>query len=356
MIAGLLQVAWFPYAAGRKARDAEGGTVSGVGIDLGTANTVVCDLHRGVVVQEPSILALRKNGARRRKPLAVGRPALDLMDRVAPNLDVVRPLHGGVITDLETTRRFLRVILHKAKAHSWTPGRFHAVIGVPAGATTWERRGLIEAAEEAHVTRPVLVVEPLAGAVGCGIDPTQPRTHMVVDIGGGTAEVTAFGFGEIVAHRSLRTAGADMTLAVHRHVLANYGVDVGESEAEKLKISAATDGSALVARGRDVANGRARLVSMSAAEVLDAIRPICEMIVAALAACLQELPARSVTDVLDEGIIAFGGGSLVPSFDEMLSDALGLPVKRAERPLTCVAEGAALCLADNSLYKACAAA
>lgn len=330
--------------------------MSGVGIDLGTANTVVCDLHRGVVVQEPSILALRKNGVRHRKPLAVGRPALDLMDRVAPNLDVVRPLHGGVITDLEVSRRFLRVIMHQAKAHAWAPSRVHAVIGVPAGATTWERRGLLEAAEEARLSRPMLVVEPLAGAVGCGVDPTEPRTHMVVDVGGGTSEVTAFGFGEIVAHRSLRTAGSDMTLAVHRHVLANYGVDVGESQAENLKIAASTDDGALVARGRDVANGRARMVSMSAAEILEAVRPICEMIVAALAACLQELPARSVTDVLDEGILAFGGGTLVPHFGELLSDALGLPVNRAERPLTCVAEGAARCLADHALYKACAAA
>lgn len=329
--------------------------MGGVGIDLGTANTVVCHLNRGIVVQEPSVVAMRADGARRRKPLAVGRPALDLMDRVAPSLSVVRPLHGGVITDLDTSRRFLKTILRRSKAHSWVPGRVHAAIGVPAGATTLERRGLLEAAEEAHVARPVLVIEPLAGAVGCGIEPTEPRTHMVVDVGGGTAEVTAFCFSEVVAHRSLRTAGDDMTLAVHRHLLDSYGIDVGETEAERLKIDASAGDGPLVARGRDAASGRARMVSLSPTEILEAVRPVCETIVAALAACLRELPARSVTDVLDEGILAFGGGSLVPGFDELLSDELGLPVHVAERPLTCVAEGAARCLADSAIYRACAA-
>lgn len=332
--------------------------MSGVGIDLGTANTVVYHPRRGIVVQEPSVMVLRVDGARarRRRPLAIGQNALDVLDRKAPGLSVVRPLHGGVVTDLETSRRFIQAILHRGGNHAWIPGRFHAAIGVPVGATTLERRALIEAAEEAHVARPALVAEPMAGAVGCGIDPTEARTHMVVDVGGGTAEVTAFCFGEVVAHRSLRTAGDDMTVAVHNYLYNRFGIDVGETEAERVKISASTAEGPLVARGRDAASGRPRLATLTVEEVRAAVRPVTTTIVETLAACMRDLPARCVTDVLDEGVLAFGGGSLLSGLDELLTDALGMPVHRAERPLTCVAEGAARCANDSVVLRACAVA
>ncbi|MGH3098368.1 MAG: rod shape-determining protein [Streptosporangiales bacterium] len=330
--------------------------MSGVGIDLGTANTLVCHTRRGIVVQEPSVMVMRHNGTRHRKPLAVGQDALDVLDRVAPGLTVVRPLYGGVITDLDVSRRFIRTILRRGNAHAWMPARTHAAIGVPVGATALERRALMEAAEAAHVARPMLVAEPLAGAVGCGIDPSEARTHMVVDIGGGTSEVTAFCFGEVVAHRSLRTAGNDMTLAVHRYLFETYGIDAAETEAEKLKINASTGESPLVARGREAVTGRPRLVSLTIEEVRDAVKPVTDVIVDTLAACLRDLPARCVTDVLDEGIVAFGGGSLLTGFDGQLADALGMPVHLADRPMTCVAEGAARCANDGAMARACSAA
>jgi rod shape-determining protein MreB len=323
--------------------------MSGLGIDLGTANTVVCHGRYGVVYQEPSVLVREADG--RRRVISVGTEAKTLLGRTPQNVAVVRPLQDGVITDLEGSRTYLRAVLHRLPAKLRLRAR--VAIGVPLGATALERRGLLEAADEAHVAKAVLVPEQVAGAMGCGVDPMEPRAHMVVDIGGGTAEVTAFCYGGVLASRSTRVAGDEMTLAVYEYLRHQYQLVVGELVAEDLKIRAATEESpSLVVEGQDAATGRPRFVTLDLEEIGEALRPVTSSITQTLAACLEDLPPQSVSDINAEGVLTFGGGSLLRGLDTLLEDAFGFPVRRAERPLTCVAEGAVAVLSRPDVASA----
>jgi len=329
--------------------------VGSLGIDLGTANTVVCHIRRGVILDEPSVMILRA-GRRRHKVLTVGHEATAILGRTPVDMIAVRPLQDGVVTDLETARVFIREILRKLPVHPWERIRLRAAVGVPMGATTLERRALIEAAEEAKIAKALLVAEPIAGAVGCGMDPLEPRSHMVVDVGGGTAEVTAFCFGGVLAHRSCRVAGDEMTFAVYEYLRQQHQLIVGELVAEDVKIRAGgEEGPSLVVEGQDAATGRPRLVTVAVQEVTEAIRPITDAIILTLAACLEDLPPQAVSDITAEGVHAFGGGCLLRGFDKLLEEALGFPVRIADHPLTCVAEGAARCLARPAVLDAYAA-
>ncbi|GAB3315225.1 rod shape-determining protein [Geodermatophilus aquaeductus] len=323
-----------------------------LGIDLGTANTVVGDVRHGILFDEPTVMLLQRGRARRERVLAVGREAADLLGRAPTGYTAVRPLSDGVVTDLETARTYLRSVLHRAGRRGWSlPVR--AVIGVPVGSTALEHRALLEAAEEAGI-RPVTALdESIAGAVGCGLDPLERRVHMVVDVGGGTAEAAAFCFGGVLAHRTSKLAGDEMTLAVARYVREQHQLHVGELEAEDLKIrSGAEADGPLVVQGRDAASGRPRLATVQAGEVADAVRPITEEIVRTLAACLDDLAPQAIADVMAEGVLVFGGSSQVRGFAAELERSLGLPVTVAERPLTCVAEGAARSLRNRRLLSA----
>jgi rod shape-determining protein MreB and related proteins len=329
--------------------------MSGFGIDLGTANTVVCHQRRGVVLDEPSVMVVHAGQARskRVKPLLVGTEARDLMGRLPMGLTTVRPLHDGVIVDLEAARGFVVGILAKVRSPAWQRIRPRAVIGVPAGATALERRALLEVADEAGIRKPGLLPEPIAGAVGCGIDPMAPRAHMVVDIGGGTSEITAFCYGGVLSHRSSRIAGDEMTLALYRYLRAEHQLAVGELAAEALKCGVADDeGLSTVVQGIDLATGKPRLLTLEAGEILDALRPTADAIISALSGALDDLPPQAADDVLTDGVTVFGGSSLLRDFDKLLEGALAFPIRMAERPLTCVAEGAARCLDDPSVVRA----
>ncbi|KWX04136.1 rod shape-determining protein [Carbonactinospora thermoautotrophica] len=325
-----------------------------LGVDLGTTNTVVCHNRRGVILNEPSVMALRAHRGRP-KVLAIGLEARALVGRVPAGLSVVRPLHDGVITDLETARMYLGTVLRRIGVRPWQRARLRAAIGVPMGATALERRALLEAAEEARIGKAMLIPEPIAGAAGCGLDPLEPRTHMVVDVGGGMAEVTAFCYEGLLAHRSCPLAGDEMTLAVYQYLREEYQIIVGELIAEQVKVRTTEDTAPIVVEGQDAATGRPRVVTLAPEEVLEAIRPVTDAVIRTLAACLEDLSAQSVSDVMAEGVLTIGGGSLLRGFDKLLEDAFGFPVRRAERPLTCVAEGAVRCLSRESLLKAYAA-
>ncbi|HEY2096312.1 MAG: rod shape-determining protein MreB [Pseudonocardiales bacterium] len=319
------------------------------GIDLGTANTVVCDAAAGIVLDEPSVMLVRGHIARR-GVVAIGQEACDLIGRSPEGVHAIRPLADGVITDLDSARLYLRSVLHRIAPRPWGRGRVRAAIGVPVGATALERRALLEAADEAGIHRACVIDEPIAGAVGCGIDPLERRAHLVVDVGGGTAEVTAFCFGGILAHRSCRVAGDEMTLAVTHHLREHHQLLVGELTAEQVKIRASTsDEPSVVAQGRDAGTGRPRLATIGLDELANVVQPVIDGIIHTLAACLDELPPQATGDILADGVALFGGGSLARGFGDNLERAFGFPVKLADRPMTCVAEGAAVSLRNPQL-------
>ncbi|MGN6131631.1 MAG: rod shape-determining protein [Nocardioidaceae bacterium] len=329
--------------------------MTGFGIDLGTANTVVCHPRRGVVLDQPSVMVVRTSQLRskRVRPLLLGDEARDLMGRCPVSLTAVRPLHDGVIVDLEAARAFMVGVMDRIAVPSWERVRPRAVIGVPAGATALERRALMEVADEAGVHKAELVPEPIAGAVGCGLDPLEPRAHMVLDIGGGTSEVTAFCYGGVLSHRSSRMAGDEMTLALYRYLRSEHQLLVGELTAEALKCAIDVDeGLSTVVQGIDLATGRPRLLTMESEEVLDALRPTADAILAALAGALDDLPPQAADDILLDGVTVFGGSSLLRGFDKVVESAFAFPVRMAERPLACVAEGAARCLRDPAVLSA----
>jgi rod shape-determining protein MreB len=316
--------------------------VSDFGIDLGTANTVVYDAAQEVVFDEPSVLLRRGSGGRRGGVVAVGQEAAELLGRVPAGTTALRPLQDGVITDLETARAYLRAVVRRAVSNPWQRSHGRVAIGVPSGATELERRALLEAADEAGVHRAVAIDEPIAGAVGCGIDPMERRAHMVVDVGGGTAEATVFCYGGVLTARSCRIAGDEMTVAIFRHLREHHQLIVGEQAAEqvKMKIGYETEPSIAVP-GLDAGTGHAQLATIPVAEIVEVLQPIIDTIIQTLAACLHDLPPEAAGDILADGVVAFGGAALTRGFDERLEKAFGFPVKMAENPLTCVAEGAA---------------
>ena len=298
-------------------------------------------------------MVVRDGASRRTKPAAVGRDARQLLGRTPPGYTLIRPLHDGVVTDLPAARLFIAAILRRANRHFWSRIRPRAVIGVPLGASPLEQRALLEAADEAHIRKTVLIGEPIAGALGCGIDPLDQRVHLVVDVGGGTAEVTAFCGGGIVDRRTCRVAGDEMTLATHHYLREEHQLLVGELVAEDVKIRASTEpGPSIIVEGRDAGTGRPRLVTVPVSDVSEAVKPVTEAIIATLSECLDDLPPQGVGDVLAEGILLLGGGSLVPGFDQALEAAFGFSVKNADQPLTCVASGAARCLVDRPVLDA----
>lgn len=316
-----------------------------LGIDLGTANTVVCRADGEVILCEASVMAVRSAGGK--KVVQVGNSARELIGRAPAGLATIRPIRDGVVTDLQHARAFITAVLRRAVSNAWERVRPRAIVGVPAGATTMERRALIAAVEEAGLARVDLVPEPVAGAVGCGVDPMNSRVHMVLDVGGGTAEVAAFGFGNIFASHSSRIAGDEITLALQDVIRRRYGIMLGELTAEDAKIrlrEASLSGEPLVVAGCDSATGRGRSVIVDPEELRAAIQPTLDAILASLRSCLDELPPRTIGDIMSEGIVTFGGGSLLAGFGQRLEEEFGFGVRHAERPMTCVAEGAAALL------------
>lgn len=257
------------------------------------------------------------------------------------------------IVDSEAARGLLRVTLRQVVPHWWDRLGLRVVLGVPGGAGTQERQALRAAARAAGVARVTLLPEPIAGALGCGLDPLEPRVHLVVDVGGGTAEAMAFCFGGVVVSRDCRIAGDEMTLAMHHYLRRSHQLLVGDLIVEdtKIHISSETEATVPVA-GREAATGQPHVATVSVEELIDATTPVTDTIVATLVACLDELPPQGVADVMDAGVLVFGGGSLLRGFPARLERALGFTVKQADEPLTCVAQGAALALNNSDVLRA----
>jgi rod shape-determining protein MreB len=315
-------------------------------IDLGTANTVVYVRDRGIVLSEPSVVAIDERVG---EVYAVGSEAQQMIGRTPAAISAIRPLRHGVIADFDVTEQMLRQFLAKVVRSRWTRPRL--VMCAPSGITDVERRAMEEASISAGAREVHLIEEPLAAAIGAGVPIDAPVGRMVVDVGGGTSEVAVISLGAIVVSRSVRVGGYDLDEAIGAHIRTVHRMAIGSQSAEAIKQeigSAAplTPELETAVRGRDLVSGRPRELRLDSAEVRRAIEAPLSEIMAALQETLEETPPELAGDIARHGILLAGGGALLHGFAERVQDETGMPAYLAESPLTCVAVGAGLALEE----------
>jgi len=311
-----------------------------MGIDLGTANTLVHVRGRGVVLREPSVVALNKE---QNRVCSVGEEAKQMVGRTPSHIVAIRPLKDGVIADFEITREMLQHFIRRVhRGHKFAFPR--VMVGIPSGITEVEKRAVIEAAITAGARDARTIEEPMAAAIGAGLPVSEPTGSMIVDIGGGTTEVAVISLGGIVTCNSLRVAGDEIDEAIIAYVRRTYNMLIGERTAEHLKMQI---GSAYPLReeisceikGRDLVNGLPRSVRLNSAELREAIKEPVHEIVETVKNCLEQSPPELAADIMERGIVLAGGGALLRGLDQLLSHESGIEVHIAEDPLTCVALG-----------------
>lgn len=334
-----------------------------IGIDLGTANTLVYIKGKGIVIREPSVVARHK---KTKEILAIGASAKKMTGRAPAMIDVVRPLKDGVIADFDATAAMLSHYIKKVhESGSTFPQipRPKVIIGIPSGVTEVERRAVAEAALDAGAREANLIEEPMAAAIGAGLPIDGPEGNFIVDIGGGTSEIAVISLGGIVLGRSIRIAGDEMDEAIINYVRLKYSLLLGQptAEAVKIGIGAAEIGAAeknpkkeqrfTVVRGRDLETGLPKSIKLTSEEVQEALSPIVQEIIGNIVDTLEETPPELTSDIMERGIILAGGGSLIAGIDKAVSEAAKMPVWVAEDPLTCVVRGCGFCLEDSGLLK-----
>jgi len=312
-----------------------------MGIDLGTANSLVYVKGKGIVIREPSVVAIERDTG---KVLAVGEEAKRMIGRTPGNIVAIRPMKDGVIADFDVTQSMIKYFILKASKNRSYLVRPRVVIGVPSGVTAVEERAVREAALQAGAREAYLIEEPMAAAIGAGLPVHEPTGNMIVDVGGGTTEVAVISLGGIVTSRSIRIAGDEMDEAVVQHVRRNYNLMIGERTAEQIKIEIGTaspgePAQSYEVRGRDLVTGLPKTVSISNAEVYRAISEPVSNILEAIKATLEHTPPELAADIMDRGIVMAGGGSLLRGLDRMVAEQTGMPVHMAEDPLLAVAFG-----------------
>ena len=328
-----------------------------LGIDLGTANTLVASRDRGIILSEPSVVAVYKGTNEViLDGMGVGVEAYKMLGKTPGNIAAVRPLKGGVIADFEITEKLLRYFLRKAsEGRSWVKPR--VVIAVPSGITTVERRAVINSAERAGARRVYLVDEPMAAALGVGLPITEAEGSMVVDIGGGTTEVAILALGGPVEVKSVKVAGDDMDDAIIAYLRKHHTLQVGPQTAEEIK---KTIGSAMPLEqeksmevaGRDTLNLMPRKAVINSEEVREALQDPLRAINRAVLDCVEAAPPEIGADLLEKGIVLVGGGAMLPGLDQYIQDTTGLPAEVEGDPLTAVARGTSKFLEDLDLYAA----
>ncbi|SIS63802.1 rod shape-determining protein [Alicyclobacillus vulcanalis] len=329
-------------------------SVRDMGVDLGTANTLVYVKGKGIVVREPSVVAIRTDTG---SIEAVGAEAKQMIGRTPGNIVAVRPMKDGVIADFQTTSAMLRHFIRQAmKTKSSWSGKPRVMISVPSGITAVERRAVEDAALEAGAKDAQVIEEPMAAAIGAGLPVGEPTGSMVVDIGGGTTEVAIISLGGIVTSRSIRVAGDEMDEAIIQYVKKTYNLMIGERTAEDLKIQigAADDldeERSMEIRGRDLLTGLPRNVTITSKEISEALSDTVLAIVDAVKVTLEKSPPELAADIMDRGIVLTGGGALLRNLDKRLSRETGMPVLVAENPLDCVAIGTGKALDNYDVYR-----
>jgi rod shape-determining protein MreB and related proteins len=324
-----------------------------IGIDLGTANSLVYIKGRGIVLREPSVVAINTAGG---EILAVGEEAKQMIGRTPSNIIAIRPLKDGVIADFDTTRSMLRYFISRAvKTMPGPINRPRVLVSVPLGITTVEERAVQESAQQAGAREAFIIEEPLAAAIGAGLPVEEPIGSMIIDIGGGTSEIAVISLGGIVRGHSLRMAGDSLNEAIIRYLRRIHNLEIGDRTAEMAKISIgyATDPdrkASVEVRGRNIANGLPCYVRVTATEIHDAIQEPVNAIVDAIKKTLEQTPAELAADIIETGMTLAGGGALLRNLDLLLNRVTGVPVLVAEDPLTCVARGTGMAL-ERDVFK-----
>ncbi len=320
-------------------------------IDLGTANTLVYVKAKGIILNEPSVVAIATHKGRK-QVLAVGDEAKQMVGRTPGNIEAIRPLRDGVIADFEVAEEMIKHFIRKVH-HRRSFASPRVIICVPSGSTAVERRAIQESAESAGARRVFLIEEPMAAAIGAGLPVTEPTGSMVVDIGGGTTEVAVLSLGGIVYARSIRVGGNKMDEAVIQYIRRHHNLLIGEATAENIKklIGSAClpedgNGDVVEIKGRDLMNGVPKEIVISQRQIAESLAEPVSQIVEAVKVALEHTAPELSADIVDKGIVLTGGGSLLGNLDFVLRHATGLPVSLAEEPLTCVALGTGRCLEE----------
>ncbi len=329
-----------------------------MGIDLGTCNTLVCVRNQGIVINEPSVVAVRKgtnqvvqNGQ------AVGLVAKEMLGRTPGSISAIRPLKDGVIADFDITEAMLAYFIRKAHGRAgFIRPRVRVVISIPSGITAVEKRAVLNSAERAGARRVYLIDEPLAAAIGANLPIREPTASMIVDIGGGTTEVAVLSLGDIAACQSIRVAGDDMDEAIANHMKRNYNLMIGEQTAERIKVqigSAATldEELSMEVRGRDMVSGLPRKTTITSEEIRECLKEPLGQIVDLIMRTLEKIDPELSADLVDNGVTLAGGGSLLRGVDTIVAQSTGLDVTVTSEPLFCVARGTAVYLEHLEEWK-----
>jgi len=323
-----------------------------IGIDLGTCNSLVFIPGKGVVLQEPSVVAV---ALAENKIMAVGEAAKEMTGRTPDTIRVYRPLKDGVIADFRVTQAMIRYFIDKVSGF-WRFLKPELMIGVPAGITSTERRAVIEAGMNAGARQVFVAKEPILAAIGAGIPINSSSGNMIVDIGGGTSEVAIISLGGIVTAHSVRTGGDEMDLAISDYIRKKHNLAIGEQTTEEVKIKIGTalpekEEKKIEIRGRDLILGLPRNIKISSNEICQALSDTLSEIIQVIKLVLRETPPELSADVMDKGMVLTGGGSLLRNLPELIAKSIGVPCTLAEEPMLCVAKGTGVVLENLDIYK-----
>ncbi len=323
-------------------------------IDLGTANTVIYVKNRGVVLDEPSVVAVKSSS---NEVLAAGNKAKCMLGKTPESIIACRPMRDGVIANFELTESMLRYFIREVHNNRHTFVRPRMIIGVPSGITQVEKRAVEDSAKQAGAREIYTIMEPMAAAIGAGLPVEEPTGNMIVDIGGGTTEVAIISLKDVVYCKSVRVGGDEMDRAIVQYIKRKYNLLIGERSAEDVKISIGTamltdeNRNSIEVKGRDLVTGVPKTVRLTDAEVFESLTEPISIIVDAVRSALENAPPELSSDLVDRGIMMAGGGSLLKNLDILLSKETGLPVKLAQDPLLCVVHGAGKVLEEIDFFK-----
>jgi len=329
-----------------------------IGIDLGTANTLVHVKGKGIIVREPSVVAIDKY---KNEVLAVGNGAKEMLGRTPGNIVAIRPMKDGVIADFEITQEMIKYFIKKANGAGRSLIKPRVVVCIPSGITDVEKRAVEDSVIHAGAKDVCLIEEPMAAAIGAGLPVEEPTGSMIVDIGGGTTEVAVISLGGIVTSKSIRVAGNALDNAIISFIKKEYNLNIGDRTAEEIKITIGSayeynNESSFEVRGRDMVSGLPKNVSISAAEIRRAMSECIMEMIEAIKFTLEKTPPELAADIMETGIVLAGGGALIRGLDKLISKHTGIPVYIAENPLDCVALGTGKSLEDiDTMFRSSAA-